>query len=138
MLTVSETNADVTTALNAGVQGYILKGVGSRALADILRNVAAGEGYLTPTLSARLLSDLQSPQSANGVADRLRQLTERQTEILRLVAEGLSNKEVALRLELQEKTVKHHMTGVLSKLNVRNRTEAALMMRETRDHQRSQ
>ncbi|PBB67577.1 DNA-binding response regulator [Mesorhizobium sp. WSM4312] len=137
MLTVSETNADVTTALNAGVQGYILKGVGSRALADILRNVAAGEGYLTPTLSARLLSDLQSPQSADGVADRLRQLTERQAEILRLVAEGLSNKEVALRLELQEKTVKHHMTGVLSKLNVRNRTEAALMVREFRDRDRS-
>ncbi|TSE11821.1 response regulator transcription factor [Mesorhizobium intechi] len=133
MLTVSETNADVTTALNAGVQGYILKGIGSRALADILRNVAGGESYLTPTLSARLLSDLQSPQSANGVADRLRQLTERQAEILRLVAEGLSNKEVALRLELQEKTVKHHMTGVLSKLNVRNRTEAALMVREFRD-----
>ena len=138
MLTVSEANADVTTALNAGVQGYILKGVGSRALADILRNVAGGESYLSPMLSARLLSDLQSPQSTNGAADRLRQLTERQTEILRLVAEGLSNKEVALRLELQEKTVKHHMTGVLSKLNVRNRTEAALMMRETRDHQRSQ
>lgn len=137
MLTVSETNADVTTALNAGVQGYILKGVGSRALAEILRNVAAGESYLSPMLSARLLSDLQSPQSANGVADRLRQLTERQTEILRLVAEGLSNKEVALRLELQEKTVKHHMTGVLSKLNVRNRTEAALMMREFRDRERT-
>ncbi|BAB51194.1 response regulator [Mesorhizobium japonicum] len=137
MLTVSETNADVTTALNAGVQGYILKGVGSRALAEILRNVAAGESYLSPTLSARLLSDLQSPQSANGAADRLRQLTERQTEILRLVAEGLSNKEVALRLELQEKTVKHHMTGVLSKLNVRNRTEAALMMREFRERDRN-
>ncbi|QKC94021.1 response regulator [Mesorhizobium sp. NZP2298] len=137
MLTVSEANADVTKALNAGVQGYILKGVGSRALADILRNVTAGESYLSPTLSARLLSDLQSPQPANGEADRLRQLTERQTEILRLVAEGLSNKEVALRLELQEKTVKHHMTGVLSKLNVRNRTEAALMMRELRDRDRN-
>ncbi|QND57695.1 response regulator [Mesorhizobium huakuii] len=137
MLTVSEANADVTKALNAGVQGYILKGVGSRALADILRNVAAGESYLTPTLSARLLSDLQSPQPADGVADRLRHLTERQTEILRLVAEGLSNKEVALRLELQEKTVKHHMTGVLSKLHVRNRTEAALMMRELRDRDRN-
>jgi len=137
MLTVSETNADVTTALNAGVQGYILKGVGSRALAEILRNVAAGESYLSPMLSARLLSDLQSPQSANGVADRLRQLTERQTEILRLVAEGLSNKEVALRLELQEKAVKHHMTGVLSKLHVRNRTEAALMMRELRDRDKN-
>ena len=137
MLTVSEANADVTKALNAGVQGYILKGVGSRALADILHNVAAGESYLTPTLSARLLSDLQSPHPADGMADRLRHLTERQTEILRLVAEGLSNKEVALRLELQEKTVKHHMTGVLSKLNVRNRTEAALMMREFRDQDRN-
>ncbi|QND67733.1 response regulator transcription factor [Mesorhizobium loti] len=133
MLTVSEANADVTKALNEGVRGYVLKGIGSRALADILRNVAAGESYLSPTLSARLLSDLQSQKPTNGIADRLRQLTERQTEILRLVAEGLSNKEVALRLELQEKTVKHHMTGVLSKLNVRNRTEAALMMREARD-----
>ncbi|WP_027040310.1 response regulator [Mesorhizobium ciceri] len=136
MLTVSEANADVTKALNAGVNGYVLKGVGSRGLADILRNVAAGESYLSPTLSARLLSDLQSQQPTDGVAERLRQLTERQTEILRLVAEGLSNKEVALRLELQEKTVKHHMTGVLSKLNVRNRTEAALMMRELRDRDR--
>ncbi|RUW51213.1 MAG: response regulator transcription factor [Mesorhizobium sp.] len=136
MLTVSEANADVTKALNAGVHGYILKGVGSRSLADILRNVAAGESYLSPMLSARLLSDVQSLQPTNGVADRLRQLTGRQTEILRLVAEGLSNKEVALRLALQEKTVKHHMTGVLSKLSVRNRTEAALMMREFRDRER--
>ncbi|MFD2053914.1 response regulator [Mesorhizobium calcicola] len=137
MLTVSEANADVTRALNAGVHGYVLKGVGSRGLAEILHTVAAGESYLSPTLSARLLSDLQSLQPTDGIADRLRQLTERQTEILRLVAEGLSNKEVALRLELQEKTVKHHMTGVLSKLNVRNRTEAALMMRELRDRDRN-
>ncbi|MBN9220094.1 MAG: response regulator transcription factor [Mesorhizobium sp.] len=136
MLTVSEANADVTGALNAGVRGYVLKGVGSRALADILHDVAAGESYLSPTLSARLLSDLQAPRPANATADRLRQLTARQTEILRLVAEGLSNKEVALRLELQEKTVKHHMTGVLSKLSVRNRTEAALLMREFRDRER--
>lgn len=137
MLTVSEANADVTKALNVGVHGYVLKGVGSRALADILRNVVAGESYLSPMLSARLLSDLQSQQPADGMADRLRQLTERQSEILRLVAEGLSNKEVALRLDLQEKTVKHHMTGVLSKLNARNRTEAALMMREFRDRDRN-
>ncbi|RUY13699.1 response regulator transcription factor [Mesorhizobium sp. M7A.F.Ca.US.005.03.2.1] len=131
MLTVSEANADVTKALNAGVRGYVLKGVGSRGLADILRNVAAGESYLTPTLSARLLSDLQSP--ANSTADRLRQMTERQTVILRLVAEGLSNKEVARRLNLHEKTIKHHMTRVMSKLSVRNRTEAALAMSDYRD-----
>ncbi|WP_292138269.1 response regulator transcription factor, partial [Mesorhizobium sp.] len=66
MLTVSEANADVTKALNAGVNGYVLKGVGSRGLADILRNVAAGESYLSPTLSARLLSDLQSQQPTDG------------------------------------------------------------------------
>ncbi|TPM10509.1 MULTISPECIES: response regulator transcription factor [unclassified Mesorhizobium] len=133
MLTVSEANADVARALNAGVRGYVLKGVGSRMLAEILHGVAAGETYVSPTLSARLLSDLQSLQPANGRTDRLRQLTGREAEILQLVAEGLSNKEVALRLALQEKTVKHHMTGVLSKLNVRNRTEAALLMREARD-----
>ena len=132
MLTVSEANADVTRALNAGVRGYVLKGVGSRMLAEILGNVAAGESYVSPTLSARLLSDLRSQQPTNATADRLRQLTGREFDILRLVAEGLSNKEVALRLNLQEKTVKHHMTGVLSKLNARNRTEAALLMREAR------
>jgi len=112
MLTVSESNADVTRALNAGVRGYVLKGVGSRALAEILRNAAAGERYLTPTLSTRL-ADIQNSPPANSVADRMRQLTERQKEILRLVAQGLSNKEVARHLKLQEKTVKHHMTGVM-------------------------
>jgi two-component system nitrate/nitrite response regulator NarL len=131
MLTVSESNADVTRALNAGVRGYVLKGVGSRALAEILRNAAAGERYLTPTLSTRL-ADIQNSPPANSVADRMRQLTERQKEILRLVAQGLSNKEVARHLKLQEKTVKHHMTGVMLTLGVRNRTEAALVMSEFR------
>ncbi|SDA55071.1 response regulator [Mesorhizobium qingshengii] len=131
MLTVSETNADVAQALNAGVRGYVLKGVGSKMLAEILHDVFAGESYVSPTLSARLLSDLLQP--ANRRADPLGLLTDREAGILRLVAEGLSNKEVAGRLALQEKTVKHHMTRVLSKLNVRNRTEAALLMREAKD-----
>lgn len=103
MLTVSEANADVARALNAGVRGYVLKGVGSRMLAEILHGVAAGETYVSPTLSARLLSDLQSLQPANGRTDRLRQLTGREAEILQLVAEGLSNKEVALRLAIAGK-----------------------------------
>jgi two-component system nitrate/nitrite response regulator NarL len=130
MLTVSEANTDVTNALNAGVRGYVLKGVGSKMLAEILRDVAAGESYVSPTLTARLLSDLLP---GNRKADPLRQLTGREAEILRLVAEGLSNKEVATRLALQEKTVKHHMTRVLAKLNVRNRTEAALVLHEARE-----
>lgn len=133
MLTVSETRDDVTGALNHGVRGYVLKGVGSNMLAEILRNVAAGEVYVSPVLSARLLSDLTAIQAAPPDADPLRQLTEREAEILRLVAGGMSNKEVATRLTLQEKTVKHHMTRVLAKLNVRNRTEAAMMLRDARD-----
>jgi DNA-binding NarL/FixJ family response regulator len=132
MLTVSEANADVAQALNAGARGYVLKGVGSKALAEILSNVAAGESYVSPTLSARLLSDLLL-QPTTRKADPIQQLTGRETDILRLVAEGLSNKEVAARLSLQEKTVKHHMTRVLAKLKVRNRTEAALLMREARE-----
>ncbi|RWB52920.1 response regulator transcription factor [Mesorhizobium sp.] len=133
MLTVSETNSDVAQALKAGARGYVLKGVGSKSLAEILRDVATGQSYVSPTLSARLLSDLLQP--AGRKPDPLSQLTGREAEILKLVAEGLSNKEVAARLALQEKTVKHHMTRVLAKLNVRNRTEAALLMHEAKDRQ---
>ncbi|MDX8442973.1 response regulator transcription factor [Mesorhizobium australafricanum] len=133
MLTVSETNADVAQALKAGARGYVLKGVGSKALAEILRDVAGGQSYVSPSLSARLLSDLLQPTGSKP--DPLSQLTGREAEILKLVAEGLSNKEVAARLSLQEKTVKHHMTRVLAKLNVRNRTEAALLMHEARERQ---
>ncbi|MEW6633619.1 MAG: response regulator transcription factor [Pseudomonadota bacterium] len=133
MLTVSETNADVAQALKAGARGYVLKGVGSKSLAEILRDVASGQSYVSPTLSARLLSDLLQPTARKPAP--LSRLTGREAEILKLVAEGLSNKEVAARLSLQEKTVKHHMTKVLTKLNVRNRTEAALLMHEARERQ---
>ncbi len=130
MLTVSEANADLAVALKAGVRGYVLKGVGSSSLAEILSSVAAGQKYVSPTLSAQVLNDMFRP--GNQKADLLAQLSERESAILALVAEGLSNKEVAIHLALQEKTVKHHMTRVLAKLNVRNRTEAALLMHEAK------
>lgn len=131
MLTVSEANADLALALKTGVRGYILKGVGSSSLAEILNGVAAGEKYVSPTLSAQLLSDLIRPEKRK--ADILAGLSDREVGILTLVAEGLSNKEVAKRLALQEKTVKHHMTRVFAKLNVRNRTEAALLMHQAKN-----
>ncbi len=135
VLTVSEANHDVAEALNRGAKGYVLKGVGSRTLAEILRSVAAGENYVSPTLSARLLSDLSSHAHSPLKATPMATLSDREREILSLVASGQSNKHVALRLGLQEKTVKHHMSRILGKLNVSNRTEAAMAFRDATDRQ---
>ena len=133
MLTVSEASDDVARALNSGAKGYVLKGVGLRALAEILRTVAAGENYVEPMLSARLLSDLSALSNSSAKADPIAGLTGREKQILTLVATGLSNKRVALQLNLHEKTVKHHMTRVLTKLKVSNRTEAAMALRDATD-----
>lgn len=128
VLTASEATGDITRAMKRGAKGYVLKGVGSRALAEIIRTVMAGETYIAPNLSARMLSDLTSSLSRPG--DLMAALTVREREILQLVAGGLSNKHVALKLDLHEKTVKHHMTRILAKLQVSNRTEAALAFRD--------
>jgi DNA-binding NarL/FixJ family response regulator len=130
VLTVSEADDDVIAALRAGAKGYVLKGVGSAALAEVLRGIANGESYVSPTLAARLLTEMRLRETrAQAPDDPLSQLSQREEEILRLVATGLSNKEVARRVQLQEKTVKHHMTRILNKLQVRNRTEAAILLR---------
>jgi DNA-binding NarL/FixJ family response regulator len=132
VLTVSEAAEDVAAALNGGVNGYVLKGIGSRALAEVLTVVAAGETYVTPTLSARLLSHLASDPPASA-ADPFQSLSKRERDVIDLVARGMSNKEIGLRLDLHEKTVKHHMSRILSKLNANNRTEAALKYRASAD-----
>lgn len=134
ILTVSETSDDVVKALSLGTKGYVLKGVGSRALADALRLVASGESYVSPTLSARLLGDLSGRNQTRR--DPIAELTAREKEILRLVAAGLSNKRVALELDLQEKTIKHHMTRIFAKLRVSNRTEAAIALRDAMEYSR--
>ena len=132
VLTVSEADDDILTALKAGARGYVLKGVGSAALVEILESVAKGESYVSPSLAARLLTEMHDAEPRGPASSGpLSTLTPREEEILRLVAQGLSNKEVALQLALQEKTVKHHMTRILNKLHVRNRTEAAILLRET-------
>lgn len=130
MLTVSEANDDVTAALRGGAKGYVLKGIGSRALADVIRTVAAGESYVAPTLSAKLLSDPPAPASDG---DPIASLTTREHDVLQLVGTGLSNKEVARKLDLHEKTIKHHMTQIMAKLGVSNRTEAAMALRDATD-----
>ncbi|UXN58877.1 response regulator [Phyllobacterium zundukense] len=130
MLTVSERSDDVTKALNSGAKAYVLKGVGSRALAEIIRAVASGEGYVSPALSARMLSDLSSISNAPNRTDPISELSSREYEVLDLAASGLSNKRIALKLDIHEKTVKHHMGRIFAKLNVTNRTEAAMALRD--------
>jgi DNA-binding NarL/FixJ family response regulator len=129
MLTVSEEDDDVMQALKAGAIGYILKGVGSRELVSIVKDVARGQSYVSPTLAARILNAMREggPKREENPLD---DLSKREEDILRLVAEGKSNKEVGRALDLQEKTVKHYMTTILQKLHLRNRVEAAVMARE--------
>jgi DNA-binding NarL/FixJ family response regulator len=132
MLTVSEEDDDVLTALKMGARAYVLKGVPGRELLRILRQVHEGDVYVTPTLAASLLMDMSSPPRETEPASPLDELTDREREVLELVAEGHSNKEVARHLYLSEKTIKHHMTNILSKLQVRNRVEAALIAHQAK------
>jgi len=130
MLTVSEADEDVLCALKVGARGYVLKGVGATELVSVLRGVARGASYVSPALAARVLSTMQAPLRGGVADDPLADLTHREEQILRLVATGLSNKEIGRELDLQEKTIKHYMTNILQKLQVRNRVEAAVLARE--------
>ncbi|MEO8625328.1 MAG: response regulator transcription factor [Candidatus Limnocylindrales bacterium] len=122
MLTVSEDQDDLLAAMKAGASGYVLKGATANDLATVLRNVNAGEVYVAPALAWGLLREMSRPKSAP-----LDELSVREREVLELVAAGLSNQEIGDRLSLAEKTIKHYMTSILSKLRVRSRVEAALL-----------
>ncbi|MFG6083266.1 response regulator [Paracoccus litorisediminis] len=130
MLTVAEDDDSVFRALKAGADGYILKGVGGRDLVAAVEDLAAGRSYVSPGLAMKVLQALRAAPVKPGHGDPVDALTAREEEILRLVAQGKSNKEVGRALDLQEKTVKHYMTIILQKLQVRNRTEAALIARD--------
>jgi len=123
MLTVSENRENLMAALKAGAHGYVLKGVSASELRAITRRVASGEAYVTPALAADMLTEFSHPQSA----DSFYELTVRETKILKLLSQGLTNREIGDAMCLAEKTVKHYMTSILQKLHVRSRTEAALI-----------
>ncbi len=129
MLTASEEDDVVMQALKAGALGYVLKGVGARELVAIVKDLARGQTYVSPSLAARLLVAMRSGTPARP-PNPLDDLSRREEQILRLVADGCSNKEVGRALDLQEKTVKHYMTSILQKLHLRNRVEAAVLARE--------
>lgn len=123
MLTVSEDKDNLLAALKAGAHGYVLKGAAASELRAIVRRVAGGEAFVTPALATRLLVEFSRPQAR----DPLSELTAREHDVIELLSLGSSNREIAERLHLAEKTVKHYVTCILQKLHARSRTEAALI-----------
>jgi len=133
MLTVAEDEDKLLAAFKSGARGYVLKGVSARELANVVRAAAHGEVYVSPSLAAGILVAL----TRGRPADALEELTEKELEILKLVGQGLTNREIGERIHLAEKTVKHYMTNILGKLHVRSRVEAALLATRRDKHDRS-
>ncbi len=127
ILTGSEGESNVMAALKLGARAYVLKGVAARELVNILHLVQSGESYVTPTLAASLLSELTAGPATEPSAEPFEKLTDREREILSLIAAGASNKEIGLQLHLTEKTVKHYVTNIMQKLQVHNRVQAAIL-----------
>jgi DNA-binding NarL/FixJ family response regulator len=132
ILTTFDLDEYVYDALCAGASGFLLKDVTAERLFDAVRVIAAGEALLAPTVTRRLIGEFarQRPHSGAGSA-ALAALTPRETQVLRLVAEGLSNSEIAARLVVTEETVKTHVSRVLSKLGLRDRTQAVVTAYES-------
>jgi DNA-binding NarL/FixJ family response regulator len=134
ILTTFDLDEYVYDALCAGASGFLLKDVTAERLFEAVRVVAAGEALLAPTVTRRLISEfarLRPHAAATPTTDGLATLTPRETEVLRLVAEGLSNPEIAARLVVTEETVKTHVSRMLAKLGLRDRTQAVVMAYES-------
>ncbi len=138
ILTTFDLDDYVYDALRAGASGFLLKDVTAERLFDAVRVVANGEALLAPGITRRLISEFAALHQASGddsplapAQARLTALTPRETEVLRLVAEGLSNTEIATRLAVTEETVKTHVSRMLRKLGLRDRTQAVVTAYES-------
>ena len=133
ILTTFDLDEYVFDALRAGASGFLLKDVTAERLFDAVRVIAAGEALLAPAVTRRLISEFTRLRPASGAPPSvvLGTLTPRETEVLRLVAEGMSNPEVAGRLVVTEETVKTHVSRILAKLGLRDRTQAVVAAYES-------
>jgi len=126
MLTASENEDDLMKALKAGARGYVLKGISAKELVKVVRTIVAGGTYISPDMANMILFELSQPSQP----DPLSALSDREKEILKLVAKGYTNREIGAQIHLSEKTIKHYMTNILQKLQVRSRVEAALIVQK--------
>jgi len=132
MLTTFDLSEYLYAAMKAGASGFLLKDAPPETLADAVRTIARGDALLAPELTRRLLDEfVRRPQPGSGVPPRLRAATEREREVLALLAHGLSNSEIAASLFLSEATVKTHVTHLLTKLRLRDRVQAVVLAYET-------
>ncbi len=130
MLTVSEDQDKLLAAFKAGARAYVLKGISAQELASVVHSAARGDVYVSPSLAAEMLVTLTN----HHAIDPLQELTEREREILRLIGTGLTNREIGVQIFLSEKTIKHYVTNILQKLQVRSRVEAALLAAKHHPH----
>lgn len=126
ILTTFDDDDLVLAGIKAGAKGYLLKDVSLEQLVDAIQAVAQGGSLMQPAITQRLLSGMEHIRNEFVSLDRPDPLTERETEILRLMASGFSNKEIANSLGVAEGTIKNHVSNILSKLGVRDRTRAVL------------
>lgn len=130
ILTSFDDEDAITEAILAGAAGYVLKQIESNSLISGIRLVASGHTLIDPVIAARVVQQVQFHRRAFDV---LAELTPQQSKILFLIAEGLTNRQIAERLFLAEKTVKNHVTGLLARLGVQHRTQAAVLAHKLRD-----
>ena len=129
MLTGYDDDEAIYAAVLAGASGYVIKDIRGSGLVDSVRAVAAGRSLLDPALNRRVVERINENHEADP---RLQSLTIRERQILPLIAEGLTNREIGERLNLAEKTVKNYISGLLSKLGLQRRTQAAVLHLESK------
>ena len=127
ILTMSDAESDLANALRAGVRGYLLKDMSPDDVVEAIRRVAAGELVVAPAMTAKMIGILQNGTQDQASKNILKSLTEREREILQLLAQGESNKAIALKLRISNDTVKQHVRHILTKLNLTSRVEAAVL-----------
>ena len=126
MLTVSADEEDVTDSILAGANGYLLKDASMDEIVAAVRSTAAGESWISPRIAGRLVERLRATVAGLDVAGRRAELTGREIEVLRLLAQGRDNGEIARSLHISPQTAKNHVSSILAKLELENRIQAAV------------